>query len=43
MTTTSAKEQVKDDRLHFLDVEQRLKAIFIGWVGNLVAAIGRHE
>ncbi len=26
----------KDDRLHLLDVEQRLKAIFIGSVGNLV-------
>ena len=31
-----AKLQVEDDRLHFADVRRRLKAIFVGSVGNFV-------
>jgi MHS family alpha-ketoglutarate permease-like MFS transporter len=32
MTVTS----IRDDQLHFTDVRRRLKAIFIGSIGNLV-------
>src|ERR1700674_2627862 len=35
-TNAMATAAAHDDRLHFADVERRLKAIFIGSVGNLL-------